>query len=494
MTRLARLATALAVLLGLAAAGGVAGAEGVAPESRRFDGVPLRIAVMDASAIGGPARAHAESWSRRSGGRATVVAIPYDRLFDTIKQALDSPTPDFDVVLYASGWTGDFFPSLSELPAALADNEEFDDIHPLYRERLMRWNGRLIAVVIDGDLYMGYFRKDLFEDLGNRRDFEARYGYELAPPATWAQYRDIAEFFTGRKDKHGEPLYGTTEAFAIGTQQFWNVFSRAAAYTNPPGTTGEQFFEPDTMEPQIANPGWIRAVRDYVDILRFCPPGSEAYSIVDARAAFVAGRAAMTLDWGDTGPLAEDPKRSQVAGAVGYFLLPGTMRAWSRESARWLTFTEPYQVPFLAFGGWVASVPAASRNQAAAWDYIMWYASPANSLRDVVLPGSGVNPYRLSHFSMIDAWMSALPPAAATRYLQVIKGSLDSPRAALDLRIPGFNEYTTVFEREVFRAVKGERSVEDALAQVAGDWAAITERRGRASQRRIYRASMGLAP
>ncbi|QKQ27764.1 hypothetical protein [Candidatus Reidiella endopervernicosa] len=44
-----------------------------------------------------------------------------------------------------------------------------------------------------------------------------------------------------------------------------------------------------------------------------------------------------------------------------------------------------------------------SQKQEAAWDYIMWYASPENSARDVVTSGSGINPYRLSHFFDIDA-------------------------------------------------------------------------------------------
>lgn len=58
----------------------------------------------------------------------------------------------------------------------------------------------------------------------------------------------------------------------------------------------------------------------------------------------------------------------------------------------------------------IASVPKTSRNKNAAWDYIMWYASPENSLGDVVTSGSGINPYRYSHFSVIDKWTEAFSP------------------------------------------------------------------------------------
>ena len=33
--------------------------------------------------------------------------------------------------------------------------------------------------------------------------FEAKYGYELVPPTTWEQYRDVAEFFTRDTDGDG---------------------------------------------------------------------------------------------------------------------------------------------------------------------------------------------------------------------------------------------------------------------------------------------------
>lgn len=494
MTPIGRLTAALAALLGLAVWIGLGATGAAAAEARRFDGVQLRIAVRDPPTIGGPARVHAQTWAQRTGGRVEIVEIPYDKLFDSLQASLAAGRPDFDVIFYLSGWVGDLAPHLAAIPAGLADAEIFDDIHAIYRDQLMRWKGRQIAVTVDGDLFMGYYRKDLFEDADNRREFEARYGYELAPPATWSQYRDIARFFTGRKDHRGQTIYGSTEAFALGTQQFWNVFSRAAAYTNPPGSRGEQFFDPVTFAPQIANPGWTRAVEDYVEIRSYCPPGSESFGIFDTRAAFTAGRTAMTIDWADIGTLAEETNRSAVAGAVGYFPLPGAMQSWNARSQSWVAFDQPYQVPFLAAGGWVASVPATSRHPLAAWDFISWFASPENSLRDVVRAGTGINPYRLTHFTNIDAWTAALPRAAAARYLQVIKSSLDSPRVALDLRIPGFNEYTTAFEREVFAAVKGERSVEAALTRAAAQWEEISERRGREAQKAIYRAAMGIDP
>ena len=50
------------------------------------------------------------------------------------------------------------------------------------------------------------YRNDWFEDPKEKTAFKAKYGYELDVPETWAQLRDIAEFFIGRKKKR----YGVT--------------------------------------------------------------------------------------------------------------------------------------------------------------------------------------------------------------------------------------------------------------------------------------------
>jgi multiple sugar transport system substrate-binding protein len=459
---------------------------------QRFDGVEIRVGVMAAPAIGNPAKTHARTWEQATGGKITIVEYPYSELFGRFKDAVTADEGPLDVIFYASPWTGDLFPYLSEVPRESTSEENFDDILPVYLDRLMKWEGRLVSVTIDGDLYFGYYRKDLFQETANRTEFKARYGYDLTPPDTWSQYRDIAEFFQGRKSPNGKVLSGTTEAFALGTQQFWTVFSRAAAYTNPPGIVGSQFFDPETMKPQINNEGWRRAVQDYVDILRFCPEGSKQFGILDTRKAFVEGRAAMTLDWGDTGQLAADPSQSMVVGKVGYFVLPGATQVWNYGKGDWQKLERAHKAPFLAFGGWVGAVPKNSRQKDAAWDFIFWYGNLENSLNDVVNSDTGINPYRYSHFTNIDRWTQSFQRDSAAQYLEVIRISLESRDVALDLRIPGFNEYTTVFEKEVFRAVTGEVNVSQALDRTASEWEAITDRMGREKQKAIYRSSMGL--
>ncbi len=461
-----------------------------------FKDVPIIIGVLDGNTNSGalvsPAFAHAKTWAEKTGGKPAVVKIPFDHMFRRYMNGISSDTPEFDVIIYAPAWAGDFAPFMSPVPEELMNDEAFDDIHDTYRDRLMKWGDKWIAVTIDGDLFCGYYRKDLFHDPANARAFREKYGRSLLPPDTWKQYRDIAEFFTGRKGPDGKTLAGAVEVFGEGGQRFWFLFCRAAAYANHPDQPGGQFFDPETMKARINSPAWVRAVEDYAAIQAFAPPNSADNTLGDIRKAFSDGRAAMTMEWGDTGQITAEAAGSKVAGKVGFFMLPGSRKVWNPKTAKWDKFATPRKVPFLAFGGWVAGVPKNSAHKAAAWDYIMWYGNPENSLKDVVTSGTGINPYRFSHFMNIDAWTKAFSQESASEYLGVLRMSLDSPNAALDLRIPGFHEYTDALEKGLTPALKKEMSAQAAMDRIAARWEKITDKYGRKKQLAVYRASMGL--
>ena len=85
---------------------------------------------------------------------------------------------------------------LEPVPDYAFDAIQWDDA-PIFRERIWR-GGTVHAFPYDGDAHMLYYRKDLIDSGEYDEEFEATYGYPLAEPKTWQQYRDIAEFFNGR--------------------------------------------------------------------------------------------------------------------------------------------------------------------------------------------------------------------------------------------------------------------------------------------------------
>jgi multiple sugar transport system substrate-binding protein len=455
-------------------------------------GQTLRILTRDTSAIGGPALRHGHSFEQRTGIQLTVDQVPFEQLYDRIMLGFVTGRVDHDVLLIPAAWLADLAPYLSPVPQQALEAARVDDIYPVYRNALMRWGGRWMALTLDGDLQLGAYRKDLFEDPETGTEFQKIYGRALEPPRTWAEYRDIAAFFKGRNAPDGGTLSGTLEAYARNGQRIWYLFSHAAAYADHPAHAGHLFLDPENMQPSIDNPAWVRALTEYSELRSFGPADVDSLDSEAVRTRFAAGESAMNLDWADTGVLAGDPHHSRIAGQVGFFRLPGSREVWNPATQVWDRLDEPRSVTFLAFGGWIAVVPAASPIRQAAWSYISWFVNPENSARDVLDGTTGINPYRPSQLQDPAPWRRLLGEQQADDYLQVLRNSLLAPQTVPDLRLPGYRAYIAALEQQLDRVLAGEIEPKAGLQQAARTWDALTDRLGRNSQRRHYRAAMGL--
>lgn len=481
------------VVLVSAAAGVIAlspGGPALAQCDPEYSGVTLKAGAQTGPFIASAVQAAGQGWAAKTCGRVEVIEFPFGELYPKYLSAMVAGEAAFDVITFAPAWTPDFAPYLAEMPASIRETEAWTDIAEVYRDRLMVWDGKHMSQTIDGDLHTLSYRRDLFEDPEEQRAFRERYGYDLAPPVTWEQYYDIAEFFT-RPD---QGLWGTAEAFRRGGQQFWFFFTHAASYTNHPDHPGSMFFDPETMEAQVNNPGWVRALEDYIRSVSFAPPGALNYTSGDIRTVFAGGQVAMNFDWGDTGVIAADPKQSRVSGHVGSAMTPGSIEIWNYKTGQWDRFDEPVHSPFMAFGGWQAAVPSASHNIEAAWNFIEFLSNPENSAKATVTGGSGVNPYRISHFENMEPWLSIFSEGEAEMYLAAQRQSLEAPNVALDMRLPGYFSYTEVLEIELSKALAGDVSPQDALDAIAAEWNRLTDDFGRDAQLAAYRSSMGLPP
>jgi multiple sugar transport system substrate-binding protein len=526
MTRLHGLFVIFVILAVPSVALRATGADGDERAGQTGGGPSLHILTRDTTAIGGPAERHGRDFEAATGTAVEVTRVPFADLYERIMLGFVTGHLPFDALLIPSAWLPDFAPYLSSVPERIIAGPIVGDILPLYRDALMRWNNRWMALTIDGDLHMGAYRRDLFDDPSARAAFVEEHGRPLQPPQTWTEYRDIAAFFSGRQGADGSVLAGTLEAYARDGQRIWTLFSHAAAYTNHPDHPGAMFFDPDTMVPAIDSPGWVRALEEMLELRRFGPADADRLDSEAVRTRFATGRAAMNIDWADTGVLAgalgggmagvmggptdgkrgrdadarftEDPlgktaEASAIAGKVGFFVLPGSREAWNPASGAWETLPAVRSVSFLAFGGWIAVVPAASAEHERAWAYLAWYASPEHSARDMLDGSSGINPYRLSHLDDPAPWRRLLGDRQANDYLGVLRASLSAPQIARDLRLPGYRAYIAALEDQLDRVMTGSATPEEGLRAAAADWEALTDRLGRNSQRRHYREAMGLS-
>lgn len=453
-----------------------------------YTGVTLNVSTQNGPFIASALQMAAKTWEEKTCGKVNLVEFPFADLYPKFLTAMSQQTGDFDVIGFIPAWLPDFAPYLSDMPAAMQSGAAWEDIHPVYRERLMMWDGAVKSATMDGDMHLLNYRADLFDDPANKEAFKAKYGYDLAAPVTWAQYYDIAAFFN-QPDKG---LNGTAEAYKIGGQQFWYFFSHAASYTNNPNYPGAMFFDPETMKPEINNPGWLKALEDYKKGLAFNPPGALNNGSGDVRPLYAGGKVAMNIDWADSGILGAT--EGTIKGNVRTAVLPGSTEIWNAKTGAWDKFDTPVASPFLAFGGWQLGVPGDSKHAEAAWSFVAEVTSPELSAQEIVTANTGVNPYRLSHYSNTQNWSAIFTPDEAASYLGAMKASLDSPNVALDLRLPGFFSYTDVLETELSKALADQEDPQVALDTIAAEWEKLTDQFGRDKQLAAYRAAMGLPP
>jgi len=443
---------------------GTTSAERAVNAAKRFAGITLNVGWETGDQAQDPLRFSGPLWEKLTGIRINVVelGIPTD-LFRRVMAEHQANTSTLDCTMLAPAW----MPSLLEAGALEPLDEyvnhymvpsDLNDFLPLYQS-LGVWNGRRYGLFDDGDTLLIYYRRDLFEDLENQKDFAARFGHPLGDPRNydWKQFIQAAQFFT---DKFAPNLYGLAP---------FNKWLRWGWFQSLLRVNGGQFFDVATMKPGInAEPG-RRTMANLSSMDRFMPPGAadvpEPSSLF---AAYLSGKAAMASFWPPLGRWTEAygeahvggiPK-SLVTGKTGYALLPGGHTQMAL--------------------GWLLAVLSHSRQKEAAYLFLQWLNSPEISLQRVMLPYTLRDPYRQSHIES-PAYRKLWPAAPA--YLDTLKNAAD--KAFLDLTIPGAPEYEEAFYQAASNIRLGT-TVDAAMDQMAAAWEAITERYGRDHQRSAY--------
>lgn len=283
----------------------------------------------------------ADLYEEETGTPVTLVELPYAGLYDRISSELQAGSPSFDIAALDAIWLPAFAPGLAPIDDLYSEDVEADLFEGLLNEAQV--DGSYVGMPVWTNSEILFYRTDLFEDADNMSDFEAEYGYELAPPATWEQYRDVAEFFTRDTDGDGAvDLYGTDVKGAVETEWLATVSQAGEEHMVLDAETGEVTI--DDAEHQ-------EALDFYVSLLPFAPSGAAQLDWAGAQNLFYQGNLAMMRFWGHA--YRQTPDDSPVKDSIGVAPMiggPGGVAG----------------VP----GAWYLSVPATGSNQDAAKDFI----------------------------------------------------------------------------------------------------------------------------
>ena len=212
------------------------------------------------------------------------------------------------------------------------------------------WDGKLVALPINGNLYVWMTRKDLIENPQYQKDFRAKYGYALAVPKTFQQMLDMGTFFNDKGIAAGFGPFNGGPAGVLGEAIFmWESYG-----THFIDFTGGKY------KVVLDKAKAAQGLEFYKKLMAISPKGAETMAHVERQAAFAAdpkGVFSMFI-WPAQIAAYEDPDKSLVAGKIVYSAPPAG----------------PFQTSAVR-GTWAMGIPSASKQKQAAAEFVYWWAS-----------------------------------------------------------------------------------------------------------------------
>jgi multiple sugar transport system substrate-binding protein len=376
----------------------------------------------------------ARQFTKETGIEVKVHQISWSNFQDEVFNNFGSRRTPFDVVIGDSQWIGrgatrNLYVDLTDwLPEAV----DLKTIHPQVIRYLCEYpagSGKYYAAPCETDAVGFVYRRDWFEDPKERAAFRARYKRELAPPETWQEFREVAEFFTRQQDKR----YGCTlltgrgyDSLAMGFQMLMWSFG---------GSWGdEKTFQ---VQGHVNSEASVRALNFMKELMQYAPPGATNLDYSRSLEAFKNGSSAMTMLYFAFFPGIV----KEMPGKTGFFVIP---RMGDRR--------------FASLGGQGFSIstktPKARRERAR--KFIAWFLREDIQRKWITKPAG---------FTANTAILASDEFRDAAPYNAAFARSLDYLRDFWN--VPCYNELLAAARKHVGAALDGQDAKEalDALAE-----------------------------
>ncbi|WP_242965229.1 ABC transporter substrate-binding protein [Petroclostridium xylanilyticum] len=259
------------------------------------------------------AKQTADEFKNATGYEVRIDAVPYIGVFDKLRAEVSSAAGAYDVATIDILWFPALAKGLLPIDDLLTDEVKRDLLPGLVEGG--SYQNKVYGMPVWTNCKTLLYRKDLFEDPKEKEAFQKQYGYELQPPKTWKEYRDVAKFFTrdtnndGQIDIYGTSVFGANNGDSVAS--WLDHVMQAGARPLVVGNNGEVLVN---KEP------YVKALEFLTTILRedkSVPPGALEMASAETSELFWNGKLAMMLAWGHFYVPSNDPQKSKVAGKVG---------------------------------------------------------------------------------------------------------------------------------------------------------------------------------
>lgn len=290
--------------------------------------------------------------------KVKIVNIDNSQLYDKQVIEMVGKTGAYDVVTLETAEKAEFAENgyiqpMDDYIKANADKVKYEDVAPILADMTTKYKGKIWGLPYYTYTAGMFYRADLWEDPTEQAAFKAKYGYDLKPPETWEQHRDMAKFFTR---KAGEKLKGETLAkdfYGVGLMagRFQEIQDELSALIW--GWGGDWLKDDGTTDVASIK----KALKWYVDeLLPYAPP------------------AALTVTYDGVMNQMQD---GQIAMTAGFFLDQWPNAANTEKKvpgAKMASKQAPLNRAYI--GGFLLAVSAASKHPKEAMDFVAYIGGP----------------------------------------------------------------------------------------------------------------------
>jgi multiple sugar transport system substrate-binding protein len=361
------------------------------------------------------------AFEKESGVKVNLTIADWDKIRDKVSIAGAAGSKLADVAEFDWSWTGQFSKSGWFIP--LEDKLPKDLTSDLVNAAPFTADGHLYAVPYSNDYRISVYNTDMFNRAGI-----------TTPPATFDELKaDLKLLKDKGVSKYPLGLYmGPVE----NTSTTWFLLTLAM---------GGELFDKDG-KPAFTDPnsGGYRALQFMVDMNKagyVAPMGFSPDTLWGDQ--FMAGNCAIELDSAPAVmPLVQDPKHSVIIGQAQFFLVPG-------DKAPLASFGLPEGL----------GIMAKSDHQDAALAFIEWWMKPENVV--AIQAKLGLMPTRAS---ILDQEIKANTIPGGEVLLEQAK--LLKPLFPQGTP-PWYSQFSVTTASLLNAAIKGDKSVKDALNELA---------------------------
>lgn len=385
-------------------------------------------------------------YTEATGVTVTVETTPWSDFQTKAFTEFNAKGDAYDMVVGDSQWlgagsTGGHYVDLTDF---FAEHKVNDIMAPATVKAYAEYDGKFWAIPAEGDATGWAYRTDWFTDAKEMEAFKAKYGYDLAAPKTYAEMRDIAEFFYRPDDnQYGIAIYTDNSYDAL-------VMGYENALFSYGGDLGD--YSTYQVEGIVNSPEAVAALEMYRELYQFTPPNWGKTFFQEDNQAITEGLAAMSMNYFAFFPALNNPALNPHADNTGYFANPAG----------------PGGAQHAALGGQGISIVSYSQNIDESKKFLEWFIQEDVQKRWAELGG----------YTCSAKVLESAEFRNATPYNEAFYQSMFMVKDFW--AVPEYAELLTQINNRVYPyVVGGEGTAQEALDGLAADWKATFEKYGR---------------